>query len=547
MTGFWRGVLLSGMLIFLLAPVLAQDDDDPPAGGGGSDVLKPSTMWQISCAAWDKREYKDSAVLAEKIADLNPYEDFSLEAYWRAFTCWSDLRPDAARRAKLHDKGMDLCTKWEKKYAGTDKNKAASSMWYRTQYLEKDGQRALSINVLEDAEKRFPGSTSEWNICWSLGEWLRDGKRFSEAITYYQTFWTLNGANQWGAHAVLRIGICYQEQKNNADAITVWSQMLTNEGFNWGWGEVHWNTLEIARRLKTMGEQEQARRFLLRIIDKCNPEWDVTKQAKAELGETPKPHIWIYPHQYYHYTTDRQSITENSKIKLVKEVPVLFRPSYISKDAPFSGTLTITPKVTMTQVPDNMKVDTKDDKKVYSVALNTPDAKGNLMGDTWYRFTQEDITAGPPNRLRVTREWVKAGKTWGECTITVQSNARWHIWMWLPSPTNADNFQINKPNEVHDDGRLFRWYDWWPLEQGVVFKVKVPIEVGAGVNEYYPKLKLERGIGGGDVGYSDKHVTGKSNSFDTHELAMTLSSDAEFPSSYTFPGGFDVIMDEVKN
>ena len=166
------------------------------------------------------------------------------------------------------------------------------------------------------------------------------------------------------------------------------------------------------------------------------------------------------------------------------------------------------------------------------------------MGDTWYRFATAPVSVAPPDRLRVTREWVKAGKTWGECTITVQSSARWHIWMWLPTTTNADYFQLNRPNELHDDGRLFRWFDDCPLEQGVVFKVKVPIEVGAGVKEYYPRIKLERGSS--DFGNTDQQQKAKVHAATTAELAIALTSEAEILSEYDFPGSIDVMLDEVK-
>jgi tetratricopeptide (TPR) repeat protein len=552
MTRTWQWLLMFGLAMLLVGPLgmaaaqakpaatVDDDEDDGPAG-----ELNPKAMWSIVTASWDRREYKDAAVLAERIADQNPFEDFSLEAYWRAFICWRELRQDEKRRVICHDKGMELCTKWEKKYS-TDKNKAALAMWYRAMYLERDGQRSLAINVLEDAEKRYPGSSKEWDITWHLGEWLRDAKRFSEAIPYYDTFWTLNGTNQWGAHALNRIGMCYQEQKNYTDAIAIWTKLLTSDGFNWGWGEVHWNALDIGRRLKnSMNEGELARRFFLRIIDKCNADWDVTKQAKAEVGETPKPHIWVMPHQNFRYTTDRKSINENSKIKLSKEVAVLFRPAYVTKETPFKGTLSITAKQSVKKGPENMTVAEKDEKKTYTVDVQTPNEKGQLMGDTWYRFVMDDAMTAPPDRLRITREWEKAGKTWGECTITVQSSTRWHIWVWLPTNTNADNFQINKPNEVHENGRLFRWYDWWALEQGVVFKFKVPIEVGAGVAEYYPRMRLEHG--GWGWGYQDKHVTAKENSTETKELSFKLTSDTEYPTSFQYPGGVEVVLEEVKN
>jgi len=529
-------LLLVIALSVLALPVLAQDDEE-----NGGNNLNPDLQWRMGCSAWDRREYADAAVIYEAYGDQNPMEANVLEAYWRAYVTYHDYRPNPDRKTKLLNKGLEACARWEAKFKTADKNRAASAVWYRAQYLEHEGNRMMAITELQKGEKTYPGSTSEWNMTWYLGEWLREAKRYSEAVEYYKTFRNLNGPNQWGSHGITRIGWCYQEMGDKASAMQIWQDILKNDGYNWGWGEVHWNALDIARRLKGLGEGEEARRYLMKIVDKCDPNWDVTKQAKAELGEQPGRRLYVYPYMNFHYTTDRVNVDAQNKLDLVKEIPVLFRPTYITKDSPFKGTLTITPKVALTQVPDNMTKEDKDDKTTYSVNLVTPDKNGNFMGDTWFRFTQDKIKSPPPDNMRVLRKFVKAGKTWGECTITVQSSCRWHIWIWLPTVTNADNFS-NKPHEVHDNGRLFRWYDWFPLEQGQSFVVKFPVEVGEAVTEYYPRMKLERSAWGW---YQDKSENGKAVAYDTKELGIKLSSDAEFPCSYQFPGGVDVMIDEV--
>ena len=77
---------------------------------------------------------------------------------------------------------------------------------------------------------------------------------------------------------------------------------------------------------------------------------------------------------------------------LVKEMPLLFRMSYVSKDSPFKGTLTITPKVAMDKKPTNLTAE----GNAYSVSIDAPDANGNVAGDTYYGFTGTPSQVSPP-------------------------------------------------------------------------------------------------------------------------------------------------------
>lgn len=535
-----RCCLLLGWLLVLAMPVLAEDDDDD-AGN-----LTPDMQWKFVQKYWDNRHFDEAAALGRQFAEANPDNANALEAWWRVYCIYRDNRPNPDRRKEAYLAGMAACERWEKKYAATDKKRAAYSLWYRVHYAEREIGRPTAIKFLTDLVKKYPGTELDAPAYWMLAEWLREAKRYQEAIPNYQAYVKVAGVSEQSAHALHRTGVCYQELHDNENAIASYNVLLNGQ-FNWGWGGVHWNVLDIARRLRGMGDDNLARTFAQKIVDKCDRNWEVTMQANEFLGNPRIVNvlplsIGLHPHLYYHYSTDNQSIDARSKITLVREINLLQRLSNVNKDAPFSGTLTFTPQWGLTKEPTNSPKgeEGKDGKKSYTVNIVAPDSKGNVQGDTWYGFTLEGKPEAPPDGMIVTRKWEKVGDNWGQCTVRIQASNRWHIWIYLPNnKTNPNNFSI-QPNEMRDNGKTYRLYDSFDLAQGLT--IKFPIEVGTNVAEYYPRIRLERWWGGV---FPEKKSRGKEVSASIPELSVKLTSENDFPWEMTFPNWRDVTLNEI--
>jgi hypothetical protein len=97
-----------------------------------------------------------------------------------------------------------------------------------------------------------------------------------------------------------------------------------------------------------------------------------------------------------------------------------------------------------------------------------------------------------------------------------------------------------QPKENEDGCKTFLWYDWYDLNQGIM--IKFPVEVGGNMQEYYPKLRLERYAGGL---YPDKTELGADANYELSELSVNLKAAEAFPYSVTFPGYKTVTIDEV--
>jgi TolA-binding protein len=168
-------LIVCGLL--LLAPALADDEEE--GGGGAKDATLDANMqWRMACSAWDKHDFSTAAVLMENYANQNPDEPHAIEAWWDAYTVWRSNRPNPERKKLTCTKAMAACDRWVNKYAQTDKNRAAQALWYHAMLYDSEGTRIMAINVLKDLVAKFPGSDSEPNASWYLGEWLRDMKRF---------------------------------------------------------------------------------------------------------------------------------------------------------------------------------------------------------------------------------------------------------------------------------------------------------------------------------------------------------------------------------
>lgn len=530
MTHILRWCLVLCCLLALLLPALADDEDD---NGGGT--LDPGLQWRLCSSAWDRREYDDAAALFSSFADKNPDDDNALEAWWRTYEIYRAYRPNEKRRKDAYEKGMAACDQWTKKYTESKPERAARGMRYKALMYNNEGNRPLAIATFTNMLKKYPGTPWDNEANWNLGEWLREGRRFSEAIPFYEGYYKGVGtASEYGAAALFRVGWCYEELGNKADAMAAYKRVLHND-FNWGWGQVHWNALDAARRLKKMGEDQAAREFLIKIVDKCDQSWDVTKQALAEMGEKPAAKVWVHPHLYYRYYGNTVNVDGRTKLTLKQEINLLVRATYMSKENPLKATVTFAPKVEIAKVPDGMKPAEGGDGKSFQALVST-----ETGGDFWYNFIRADQPIEPPEGVSISRKWTKMGNTWGECQIRVQSTGRWHLYIYLPNnKTNANNINI-QPNEVQDGGKMFRWYDWFDLTQGMT--IKFPIEVGANVAEYYPKVRMEHWYG---PGYPEQSGNGNSLIFDMREAKVTVKTETSFPYTMNTPTYSEITLDEV--
>lgn len=520
------------LLLGLLAnttPLLAQGDEDDEA------VLTPSLQWRLADSAWNQRNYDGAAILCINYAEQYPDEPNVIDAWFRAYETYRAYRPNQDKRKVVYEKAMEACLRWEKKYGDNDLERMAKAMWTRAMLVNNEGNRQASIMVLRDLVKKCPGSQQDGNAFWYLGEWLREAKQYSDAIEFYNRYikWA-NYAQELGATSALRAGWCYEELKNPAAAITMYQHILDGK-YNWGWGQVHWCALEAARRCKALGDDETAQSLLLKIIDKCNADWDVTKQARTEMGMDAMK-ITIMPHITHNFSCDFISIDGRSKLKVIRDIPVLVRAGYVKKDAPFTAKLTLKSKGKLSEIDPAMTAEEAGENS----QLFTADIKAEVPGDYWYRFKRE-LVMSPPDNLVVTRSWKKIGNTWGESSIRIQSTARYHVWIWLPN-TNTDVNNLNiQPNEVSENGKCFRWYDWYELKEGMT--IKFPVEVGANVQEYYPRLRFYRNTQG--QLFRDLSAKGKVATFETDDFSVNLTGEEEFPYTFTTPGAYDLTMNEI--
>lgn len=529
---WWLG-LLWGSLFLLAIPLAAQDD----AGDGAQ--FGPDLQWSLAIASQDNRQYDDAASLLYAFAETNPDNEHALDAWMRTYSIYRNNRPNEERKKDAFNKAVAACVQWTTKYATSNKERAAAGLWNHAMLLDYESQRPLAITQLQTLIEKFVDTSYNDDAYWYLAEWMREAKRYPEAITYYQKYRDVVGITEIGGLAWYREGNCKEDLGDPAGAIEAYQHVLEGK-YDWRWGQIHWNGLDTARRLKALGKDEMSRAFALKIIDNGSPDWDVVKQAKIFIGAGGDlKKIYIYPHIRYSYTTSNVSINARSKLALSIDQPLLVRMSYVSKDNPFRATLKVTPKVKLAKTPDNMTATETGGVKSYTAEIIAPDDKGNVQQDWWYGFGPEDQTSPPPDGLVVTRTWEKTGANWGECTLRIQSPDRWTIWVYLPKSTSPNNMSL-QPNEVHDNNTTFRWHDWFDLRQGLT--IKFPVEVEGNVQEFYPRIRLEQGA---DNRYPGADNSGTTATYSTAEYDITLTSEEKFPYAVYFPGSRTVELQQV--
>lgn len=537
MTKYWRWLLLLLCLLTLGIPALAQEDDEDDGV-----TLDAGMQWRIACAMWDRREYDDAASLMVAFAERNPDNDNVLEALWRSYEIYRAYRPNPTRKKAVWEKALNACERWVKKYADDNKVRAARSRWYKAQLLDREGNRAMAIVALNELVTKFPGSDLDDDAYWALGEWLREAGRTREAIDCYAGYIKTVGVTDWAAVCWYREAMCFETLGDREGAVDAYKAVL-NGGYNWQWHYTAHGGMDAARRLRALGEEELARAFALRIVDSAHPSWvDLRAQALAFLGEKsiiPK-YVRIYPHLNETYTSYAQNITGGSKLQVARDLPVLVRLERVSKEDPFTGSVVLTPKMTLAKAPDNMKLSEENGVKFYTAPIAAPDARGGITGDWWYNFTAEEESVEPPDSLTITRAWEQTEPNVGLCSITIKSSARWHIWIYLPNnKTNVNNVNV-QPHEVQDGGKTFKWHDWFDLSKGMT--LKFPVEVGGNAGDYFPKIRLEHSL----WGYQGE-ASGNNNTAitDTRFMHVKLMSEKSFPYTFHYAGTRVVVLNEM--
>ncbi|MHB0937002.1 MAG: tetratricopeptide repeat protein [Armatimonadota bacterium] len=529
-------LMLAGLLLVLAIPVVAQDDEEDDGF-----TLDPSLQWRMAQTTWDRREYDDAAALMLAFAEGNPDDANTLEAYWRTYEIYRAYRPNPNRKKIVFEKAIGVCERWVKKFSD-NKVKAAQSRWYKALLLDREGNRQMAIASLNELVAKYPGTDLDDDAFWHLGEWLREAQRYREAIDAYAGYGKTVGVTDWAAVCLYRQAMCFEALADREGAIEAYRAVL-NGGYNFGWHHTCHGGMDAARRLRALGEDELARAFALKIVDNAHPNWqDLKAQALSFLGEKaniPK-FIRIYSYLNETYSSYAVNISGNTKLQVSRDVPVLVRLERTSKEDPFKGTAVFTPKVTLDKQPGNAKLSEEGGKKHFSTEIASPDDKGTITGDWNYAFSQETQLEEAPDNVTITRSSQKIENGLMNCTIRIQSTARYYIYITLPNnKTNVNNLN-RQPHEVRDGGKTFLWYDWIDLSKGI--DINFPAEVGGNADAFYPQVRLERNINGYVRDASGNNNTAGS---ETPYLGIKLTSDKSFPYAFHYHGHRVVLLNET--
>ena len=530
-------VLLAACLLLVL-PAFADDADEDDGGG---KVLNPALQWQLADASWGRREYDDAAALMTTFANANPDHENALEALWRVYLVYTDHRPNPQRRKEAYQAATTACERWEQKYTEKDKLRLAQSYWYRAVLQERQGDRPGGIRFLQDLINKASGTAVDAPAYWTLAEWLNRAGRYQEAIPQYAAYRQTVGVTDQAALSCFRQAFCHLQLKDNASAIDVYKEVLDGK-YNWNWASVYNNVIDVARQLRAIGEDQLARAYALKLLEKGPKRENLQKAAGLFLGENVSKRIIISPECYDYYSTTNLNIDGNSKLDHLFNMDLVVRLTFVTKDDPFEGTLKVTPKQTMTQLPANMKIVDVDGRKVCTAEFKAPDEKGNVPADVRYKFAGGATPPeSPTDNLTVTRKWDKRGNTWGESAIRVQTTARWDLSITLPNgKTNANNI-TPRPYSITNNGKTFVWpYYCYDAAQGIT--IKLPVEVDGTVQEYYPAVTLSRGT---TSPYADKQGDTANPELDFRWFNITMTAPKAFLSSFFGPARLMVTLQEV--
>ena len=520
------------------------DNGDDNGGDAGGGTLSPDLQWSLVSHAWDKREYDDAAVLGLAFADANPDHPSALDALWRAYTIYHAYRPnpDKAKAAAAitavrgEHRGGSPNTRVRTKSAP----RCRSGTLRSCMTARDSGTRPLRpANRLQRsfparATSKMDGGTLQSGCSKRLA-----GKKRSRSMK------AIANVSVSPNTVLYRSSVRHSATRTSRTKPTqsrCGARLRNLPKYNWAWGQMGYGAIDAAHRLIVDGAPDVSRQMAMGIVDKSPKEgwaWpDLQAQARALLGEAPAKSLFLQPYMYNHYATSHVNIEGSSKLTLAQEPKVLVSVKYASATDPIHALMTFAPKVDMKTIPTQVtKVD--GDKPTYTMAIDSPDAKGTVFPDQWIGWMENDQEASPPASLVLTRKWEKQGSDWGTCTIRIQSSDRWNFFIYLPNAkTNANNCNI-QPNEVNDGGATFRYYNWYDLTQGMT--IKFPITVGTQVTEYYPKILAWLDLGRGpDISSSS---TDAKDSLD--EYTIDIKSDKAFPTTFNHPVHDEVLMSEI--
>jgi len=531
----WPILALSLVTLVAAAPAArAQDDDDD---GGGT--LSPEIQWRLADTHWNRREYDDAAALMATYATANPDQPNSIEAWWRTYEIYRAYRPNEERRKLTFSKALEATVRWERKYGTTDKERASQACWYRAHLNNHEAGRAQALIVLQELVKKYPKTAYEQHAYWHLGEWMREAARYQEAIDGYTGYRKVVGNTEQAVMAHFREGWCYEALKNNGKAIETYKTIFESD-YNWGWHQMLYGSMDAAARLVKLGEVPLARTIALKIIDKAGGRLDLLVQARKLIGDTELPkRVLISSYINSSYSASTINIDGRTKMKVKRDLPVLVRLSYVDKFNPVKASITLTPKVELDKLAENVTASTDPAKKWYKGDVVVPGANDSVQNDWWFRFSEAEKTAEAPDNLVVSRKWERTGNGWGTCVLRIQTSVGWYMSVTLPNErTNPNNINI-QPNHVMDGGKTFRW-DHHNMQTGLT--IRFPVEVGKDVREFYPKMVFSRDTGGL---YPGSTGLGKEVTSDTREFGFKFEADSAIPYTINFPSNTSVTLDEV--
>ena len=138
------------------APVLAEQGDNDAPDTPSNNTLTPDLLWQLADNAWNTHHYDDAVATMKVYATSAPDGPQCLEALWRASEAYRWIIPNKDKYQTLYTLLDENCNRWINEYKESDKERAASGMWYQAFAFRNAGHTEQSEARLHDLIKRFP-------------------------------------------------------------------------------------------------------------------------------------------------------------------------------------------------------------------------------------------------------------------------------------------------------------------------------------------------------------------------------------------------------
>lgn len=510
---------------------------DPSQAPVAQYRLDPAAQWQLADAAWSRREYGDAAAMMIAYADANPDAPNAIEALWRAYSVYKTYRPNAERRNAVFEKASKLSGDWVREYGRTDRDRAAKALWALANLYDQEDDRRRAIETLTALEQQFPGSSVEASALFDRGEWMREANQFAGAIDSFRAFQRAAGVCENWDVAAFRIGMCWEQLGDRSRALAAYASALTQAGNDWSWWQLAAGALDAAVRCRALGDDDLCRSLAQTVQEKCprTAEWgEIQRQAAALLGSAPSQPLHIEARLDEVYSGGMADVDAASLLSVSRTSTVEVQAD--TGGSGFSGSIrfALGSGTTATSKTAGLKAGADG----LSGALSLP-GKASDAPPAVFAFALPQTHEHAPDSLSVTRKWIRTGADWGIAVITVKSDARWKLWIDLPnSRTNPANL-TDQPDEVVNDGKSFGWIDSADLTAGLT--IRIPIEPGPGIREYYPRVRLQRVA----TRQADLAGSGVEAGCSLPEYAMTVHSPAAFSYRMTFPVAEEAIIAEA--